>query len=113
GANDQIVLNGTSSFLGCNGATVGIKCGATLDQNDYLLFNVTDPFSSIVGSFQLNPVWTGTTPANAASYSILTSGNKVLLHYNTGATNPPTVVNHAATSIQLSSATLNGQVLST
>ena len=113
GVNDQIVLNGTSSFLDCSGASVSIKCGSTLDQNDYTLFNVTDPSSSIMGSFQSSPVWSGTVPANAAKYSIVTSGSKVLLHYNTGVTNSPTVANLAATAIKSTTATLNGQVLST
>jgi autotransporter-associated beta strand protein len=113
GANDEIILNGASIFFNCSGASVGIKCGSTLDQNDYTLFNVTDPSSTIIGSFQSSPIWTGTVPANAANYSIITAGNKVLLHYNTGTTNVPTVANLAATAIKSTSATLNAQVLST
>ena len=114
GANDRIVLNGANSVLTCGGASIGIKCGATLDQaNDYTLFSLTGGSTSIAGGFNLTPVWTGTTPANAGNYSIVTVGNNVVLHYSTGATNIPAVTNLAASNIAATTATLNGQVLST
>lgn len=114
GANSEMILNGTGSVLTCGGASIGIKCGSTLDSaNDYTLFNVTGVASGIVGNFNPIPVWTATMPANAAAYSVVTIGNKVVLHYNSGATNPPAVTNLPATAIQTISATLNGQILST
>jgi uncharacterized repeat protein (TIGR03806 family) len=113
GANDEIILNGANSVLTCGGASIGIKCGATLDQtNDYTLFNLTGGSAGIAGSFNATPVWTGTTPANAGAFSIVTVGNKVILHYSTGATNLPAVTNLAASAVASTTATLNGQMLS-
>jgi uncharacterized repeat protein (TIGR03806 family) len=113
GTNDLIILNGAGSVLKCGGASIGINCGATLDQaNDYLLFNLTGGSASIVSNFNIAPVWTGTTPANASGYAIVTEGNNVMLHYNTGITNLPVVTNGVASAITPASATLNGQVLS-
>ena len=114
GANDQIVLSGAASVLTCGGAGIGIKCGVTLDQSvNYTLFNLTGGSASIVGGFSTTPVWTGTTPANAAAFSIVTLGNSVVLHYSSGATNPPAVTNLAATAVLSTTATMNGQVTST
>ena len=114
GANDEIILNGVGSVLTCGGSSVNIKSGSTLDQaNDYTLFNLTDVSSSIAGSFNPIPVWAGTTPANASGFSIVTVGNRVVLHFNSGVTNLPAVTNLAASAIQTVSATLNGRVLST
>ena len=114
GSNDKIILNGAGSVLTCGGASIGINCGATLDQStDYPLFNLTGAGASIAGNFNATPVWTGTTPANSNAYSVVTFGSLILLHYSTGATNPPAVTNLAASGVLATTATLNGQVLAT
>ena len=113
GANDKIVLNGASGVLTCGSANIGIKCGATLDQSDYTLFNLTGGSASIVGGFNVTPVWTGTTPTNATAYAIATLGNFVVLHYSSAATNPPAVTNLAASGVLATTATVNGQVTAT
>ena len=113
GANDRIVLNGAGSILTCGGVSIGINCGATLDQaNDYLLFNLTGGSASIVSNFNVIPVWTETIPANASSYSVVTVGNNLVLHYSGGVTNLLAVTNLSASNIAITSATLNGQLLS-
>jgi autotransporter-associated beta strand protein len=82
--DDKVVLNGANSTLTCAGAQVTIKSAGTLAAADYVLFNVTGGSSVISGNFNSTPAWSGTTPANAASYSIVTSGQQVLLHYASG-----------------------------
>jgi len=116
GGNDQIILNGAASVLNGGNVNVGIRlAGASLDQaNDYTLFNMTGGSASIAGNFIITPLWLGTTPGNASQYSVVTVGNRVLLHYSTtGTTNLPVVANAAASGITFTGATLNGQVVST
>jgi autotransporter-associated beta strand protein len=113
--NDQIVLSGTSGVLTCGSAGVGIfLTGASLDEvNDYTLFNLSGSSAVISGNFVSTPVWLGATPANASSYSIITVGKKVLLHYNSnGMTNVPLVANVPASNVSFTSTTLNGQLIS-
>jgi autotransporter-associated beta strand protein len=114
--NDQIVLSGASSVLTCGGVNVGILLtGPSLDQaNEYVLFNLTGGGASIAGNFNATPVWLGSTPANASSYSIVPLTSKVVLHFTgSGTTNVPVVANLAASNIGFTNATLNGQLLST
>ncbi len=114
--NDQIVLSGASSILSCGGVNVGILLtGPSLDQaNDYPLFNLTGGAGVIAGNFNPTPVWLGSTPANAGSYTIVAVGTKVILHFTaSGTTNAPVVTNLAASNIGFTNATLNGQLLST
>ena len=113
GANDKIILNGAGSVLTCGGTSIGINCGATLDQaNDYVLFSLTGASPSIAGNFNPIPVWTGTTPANASAFSLVAVGNAILLHSfhrrdeRSGSNEPSRVGYQRATS-----ATLNGRVL--
>jgi autotransporter-associated beta strand protein len=82
--DDKVVLNGVNCTLTCGGAQVTINSAGTLATADYVLFNVTDGSSTISDSFNSTPAWSGTTPANAAHYSIVTSGQQVLLHYASG-----------------------------
>jgi autotransporter-associated beta strand protein len=116
GGNDQIILNGAGSVLSCGGANVGIYLtGASLDEaNDYVLFNLTGSSANVVGDFNATPVWLGATPADASSYKIVTSGGTVVLRFrSSGTTNLPAVTNLAASSVSFTSATLNGQLIST
>lgn len=83
--NDLATISGTLTA----GGTVSLKAlsgAANLDTTaDYVLVTA----GSISGSFASTPVWSGTPPANAANFSIVTTGSQVLLHYNTSV--PPTV----------------------
>jgi autotransporter-associated beta strand protein len=111
--NDQIILSGGSSVLNCSNVNVGIN-SASLDQNtDYALFTLTGGSASILGSFNATPVWLGTTPTNSSSYSILTLSNLVVLHFNPGVTNLASVTNLPASNLTGTTATLNGNVIST
>ena len=85
GANDQIVLSGTAAVLTPNGAQITINSAGTLDSsvNDYVLIQLTGSGSPVFsGNFNNTPAWAGTTPSNAANYSIVTSGTQVTLHYS-------------------------------
>jgi uncharacterized repeat protein (TIGR03806 family) len=113
GGNDQIILNGSSSILNCGSVNIGINCGATLDQaTDYTLLKLTGGSANIAGSFNSTPIWLGTTPTNAGFYSVVTLANAIVLHYSPAATNLPVVTNLPASNIMGTSATLNGQLVS-
>jgi len=86
--DDQIVLNGTGGTLTCGGAQIIINSAGTLAAANYTLFNVSGASGSISGSFNATPLWMGTTPANAANYSIATSGTQVLLKYASASSGP-------------------------
>ena len=77
--NDQIVVS--NGVLTANGVNIGINNAGSLDTtgNYVLMTNLT---GAIVGSFARTPVWLGTTPANAANYSIVTLSNNVLLQFS-------------------------------
>jgi autotransporter-associated beta strand protein len=114
GGNDQTILSGAGNVLTCGGVNVGILLtGASLDQtNDYVLFKLAGG-GSVSGSFNPVPVWLGTVPANAGSYSVVSVANEVVLHNNSlGATNVPAVTNLPASNIFPTAATLNGKLLS-
>jgi len=96
GPNDQIVLSGNSQTLTCGSATVGIKCGPSLDLvNDYVLFKMTGSSPTISGNFNIAPVWLATPPSGAGNYQVIKSGNNVVLHYS-GST-PPSISASSAT----------------
>jgi autotransporter-associated beta strand protein len=99
--NDRIVLNGPNSTLACGSAQITINSAGNLAAADYVLFNVTGVSGSISGNFSSTPLWLGTTPANAANYSIVTSGQQVLLHYAAAAPPQPHI-----TSIKLAGSSL-------
>ena len=77
--NDQIVVN--NGAVTVSGVNIGIYNAGSLDTaGAYVL--MTNLTGTIVGSFARTPVWLGTTPANAANYSIVTLSNNVLLQYS-------------------------------
>ena len=77
--NDQIVVGGT---LTLNGGVLHLRAlsgAASLDTTtDYVLFN--DASSPNIVSLPAL-IWDGTKPANVANYSLLVSGNNLVLHY--------------------------------
>lgn len=94
GANDLIVVGGN---LVLNGNTINISApsaGVDLASSDYRLFTVN---GTVSGTAAASPGWV-VRPLNYANYSIVTSGNAVLLHYQsavlpsgTGLANPAAV----------------------
>ena len=91
GANDRVLVGGA---LNCNNSIVHISAtggAASLETSDYVLFQATN---GIVGTCAPTPVFLGTVPANAANYTIVTSGNTVVLRYNVHV--PPSSVTTAA-----------------
>jgi hypothetical protein len=99
--NDQVVLDGPGATLTGNGSQIAINSAGVLATSDYVLFNVTGGSGAVSGSFNPVPIWLGTTPANASDYSIVTSGNQVLLHYSNAVVPSPGI-----TSITLSGGNL-------
>ncbi|HTL72672.1 MAG TPA: autotransporter-associated beta strand repeat-containing protein [bacterium] len=88
--NDLASISGTLTAGGTISLTA-LSGAANLDTTaDYVIVTA----GSISGSFASAPVWVGTTPANAANFSIVTSGSQVLLHFNTSV--PPTVTASAS-----------------
>ena len=84
GANDQIVLNGTGTLLSGGGAVVGIQASSAplATAQDYVLINNLTG-TNTPGIFSATPVWIGgSTPANAANFSVLTKATQVVLHYS-------------------------------
>jgi fibronectin-binding autotransporter adhesin len=76
--NDQVVVTGGGSVAG-GGTTITINPLTTLAAANYVLFDVRGS-GSVVSDFDGTPAWSGAPPANAADYSIVTSGKQVLLH---------------------------------
>jgi hypothetical protein len=82
--NDQIILSGASSSLNGGGVSVGVYLTAgDLDQTtDYVLItNLTGVPNT--GVFNATPIWKGAQPSAPTSYTIITRGNSVVLHYST------------------------------
>jgi autotransporter-associated beta strand protein len=103
GNNDQIVVNGTVT---ANGNAIHIKAPNTASlfdiTTDYVLISSSNAIS---GTFASVPVWE-VAPANAGHFSIVTSGNTVLLRYSAIASpvvaasaNPTTVLRNQPTVI--------------
>ena len=103
--NDQIVVKGTLSL---NGNSFHLKAPGTsssLDTTaDYVLLTAT---GSIGGSFFGTPIF-DVAPANAGHYSIVTSGNTVVLHYNaiagptvTGTVTPTSVARNGTVNVSV------------
>jgi len=80
--DEQITMSPLSTVTGTN-VPVGIHLtsGTLLDTtSDYILF--TSFGGNVAGVFASTPTWLGTTPANAAGFSIVTYATSVNLHYN-------------------------------
>jgi fibronectin-binding autotransporter adhesin len=103
GNNDRIVVNGTVT---ANGNAIHIKAPNTAS-----LFDITADYvlissaNAISGTFASVPVWE-VAPANAGHFSIVTSGNTVLLRYSAiaapvvaASANPTTVLRNQPTVI--------------
>jgi autotransporter-associated beta strand protein len=103
GNNDRIVVNGTVT---ANGNAIHIKAPNTAS-----LFDITADYvlissaNAIRGTFASVPVWE-VAPANAGHFSIVTSGNTVLLRYSAiaapviaASANPTTVLRNQPTVI--------------
>ena len=85
GANDLALVGGA---LTCNNSIIYVRAtggAANLDASDYILFHTTNGIS---GACAAAPVFLETAPANASHYTVVSSGNTVVLHYN--ANTPPT-----------------------
>lgn len=83
GSNDLITVGGN---LTANNNIIHLKApstSASLQAADYVLFTSPNPIS---GSFASAPSW-DVQPVNAGNFSIITSGNTVVLHY-AAATSP-------------------------
>lgn len=80
GSNDKIAITGN---LTANNNALTINSAGTLDTsgNEYVLMTYS---GTVSGSFNPTPAWSGTTPGNAANYSIyIDAGSKqVKLHYS-------------------------------
>jgi fibronectin-binding autotransporter adhesin len=79
GSNDLIVVNGS---LTLNGNALHVKApslSSSLAAADYVLFTVS---GAISGSFAATPTW-DVQPVNFGNYTVVTSGNTVLLHHAT------------------------------
>jgi autotransporter-associated beta strand protein len=90
GPNDLALVGGA---LTCNNSIIYVTAiggSANMDTSDYALFYATN---GIVGACAATPVFLGTAPANASHYTIISSGNMVMLHYNSNI--PPTSITSA------------------
>lgn len=91
GAKDLVLVGG---MLRCNNSTIYISAtgaAGNMDTSDYILFDATN---GIVGACASTPIFLGTPPTNASHYSVVSSGNTVVLHYNIHT--PPTSATVAA-----------------
>ena len=106
GGNDKVVVGGT---LTANASTIYISAtngAANLDQSaDYVLFTATAGVSGLMAS---TPVFLGTAPANAAHFTVGTSGASVVLHYNvnvppsgSGSASPASLVRNQRTTVSV------------
>lgn len=90
GANDRVLVGGA---LACNNSVIYVSAnggGISMDTADYVLFHATN---GIGGACAPTPVFLGTAPANASHYTVVSSGNTVVLRYSVDT--PPTSVTTA------------------
>lgn len=91
--SDKVIIAGS---LALNTTTFYLKAlggASNLDQSaDYVLISA----AGISGNPNGTVSWIGAQPANAANYTVVKSGNNVVLHYATVVLNPPTVTKATA-----------------
>ncbi|HEV2691607.1 MAG TPA: family 43 glycosylhydrolase, partial [Verrucomicrobiae bacterium] len=78
-ANDLVLVG---NAVTCKNSIIYINAtagAANMDTSDYVLFYATNGIS---GACAAAPVFLGTSPANASHYTVVSSGNTVVLHYN-------------------------------
>jgi fibronectin-binding autotransporter adhesin len=89
--NDQVVVGGNLTLSSSDAIHINALSGS-LDTADYVLFSVSGTTTMATTPIL---VWDGTVPGNSANYSLLKTGNNVVLHYS--AASAPSVTTVTAT----------------
>ena len=84
--NDQVAVTGHLTNNNALLTAIHINALGTLDQTgDYVLISAA---GGVAGNYSTIPIWDGTTPVNAANFTIVTNATQVTLHYSS--MTPPT-----------------------
>ena len=110
--NDKVVLE--NKTLTCGGAQIIIRNTSPngLSTSDYVLFD-TGLSGTISGSFNSQPVWSGTPPSNSPQYAVLTEGHTVVLHYYPIGAGQIDITNNSAVTIKFLGVPTNGYIVET